>query len=78
MDKKIDLLNPETNEVVKEVREIRYKISENCGHDLYRLLAHYQEVGRRLRETGKYKFAETQPPIQNPTPPDSSSNKAAD
>ena len=45
MDKKIDLCSTEMNEVVKEVREMRMKISEKCGHDLNRLLAYYQEVG---------------------------------
>ena len=36
-----DLLKPEMNEVVKEVREIRMKISKECGHDLNRLIAYY-------------------------------------
>ena len=34
MEKKIDLHSTEMNEVVKEVREMRMKISEKCGHDL--------------------------------------------
>ncbi len=29
-----EFLRPEMNEVVKEVREMRMKISEKCGHDL--------------------------------------------
>lgn len=73
-----DLLRPETNEVVKEVREIRMKISEKYDHDLYKLLAHYQEVGERLRKTGKYKFVDPEPPTQNTTSSESSSDKAAD
>lgn len=78
MGKKIDLLNPETNEVVKEVREIRYRISEKYGHDINRLLAHYQEVEERLRKTGKYKFVDPKPPAEKPTPTESSEDKVAD
>ena len=78
MDKKIDLCSPEMNEVVKEVREMRMKISEECGHDLYRLLAHYQEVGKRLRKTGKYKFADPEPPAEKPASTKSTRDEAAD
>ncbi len=73
-----DLLRPEMNEVVKEVREMRMKISEECGHDLYRLLAHYQEVGKRLRKTGKYKFVDPEPPAEKPISLESSEDKVAD
>ncbi len=78
MDKKIDLCSPEMNEVVKEVREMRMKISEECGHDLYRLLAHYQEVGKRLRKTGKYKFVDPEPPAEKPVSTKSTRDEAAD
>ena len=78
MGKKIDLHSTEMNEVVKEVREMRMKISEECGHDLYRLLAHYQEVGKRLRKTGKYKFVDPEPPAEKPTSIESSEDKVAD
>ena len=73
-----DLLNPEMNEVVKEVREMRYKISEKCGHDLNRLLAYYQEVGKELRKSGKYKFADSEPPAEKPTSTESDRGEAAD
>ncbi len=78
MDKKIDLRSTEMSEVVKEVREMRMKISEECGHDLYRLLAHYQEVGKRLRKTGKYKFVDPEPPAEKPAPTESTRGEAAD
>ena len=78
MDKKIDLRSTEMNEVVKEVREMRMKISEECGHDLYRLLAHYQEVGKRLRKTGKYKFIDPEPSAEKPAPRESTRGEAAD
>jgi hypothetical protein len=78
MKKEIDLLNPETNEVVKEVREIRYRISEKYGHDINRLLAHYQEVEERLRKTGKYKFVDPEPFREKLKATKSSDDKAAD
>ncbi len=62
MVKHEDLLRPEMNEVVKEVREMRMKISEECGHDLNRLIAYYQKVGEEMRKSGMYKFVEPEPP----------------
>ena len=62
-----DLLNPEMNEVVKEVREMRYKISEECGHDLNKLIAYYQKVEKEMRKSGKYKFVDPEPPVEKPT-----------
>ena len=73
-----DLLRPEMNEVVKEVREMRMKISEECGHDLNKLLAYYQEAEKRMRKSGKYKFADPEPPAEKSTPTESSEDKAAD
>lgn len=78
MDKKIDLCSPEMNEVVKEVREIRMKISEECGHDLNRLIAYYQEVGREMRKSGKYKFVDPEPSDEKPTSTKSTRGEAAD
>ena len=78
MDKKIDLRSTEMNEVVKEVREMRMKISEKCGHDPYRLLARYQEVGKRLRKTGKYKFVDPEPPAEVAASKKSAQGEAAD
>ena len=78
MEKYSHLLNPEMNEVVKEVREMRMKISEECGHDIYRLLAHYQEVGKRLRKTGKYKFVDPKPPAEKPAPIKSTGGETGD
>ena len=78
MEKKIDLRSTEMNEVVKEVREMRMKISEKCGHDLYRLLAHYQEVGKRLRKSGKYKFHDPEPPTGESASKKPTQGEAAD
>lgn len=71
-----DLLKPEMNEVVKEVREMRQKISEECGHDLNRLIAYYQKVGEELRKTGKYKFVD--PPTEKSSTTKTSKDEAAD
>ena len=58
-----DLLRPEMNEVVKEVREIRFRISEKYGHDINRLLAHYQDP---------------EPPAEKSTSTESPEDKVAD
>ncbi|MXV73388.1 hypothetical protein F4Z99_03805 [Candidatus Poribacteria bacterium] len=78
MVKREDLLRPEMNEVVKEVREMRMKISEKCGHDLNRLLAYYQKRGEELRKSGKYKFADPEPPGEKAVPTESTRGEAAD
>ena len=44
--------------IMEEVREIRRKISAEFGHDLNRLVAHYQELENEMRKSGKYKFAD--------------------
>ena len=78
MDKKIDLRSTEMNEVVKEVREMRMKISEECGHDLNRLLAYYQEVEKEMRKSGKYKFVDPEPPAEECASKKSTRGEAAD
>ena len=45
-------------EIVKDVREIRHKISAQFDHDIGRLVAHYQELQEQMRQSGKYKFAD--------------------
>ena len=78
MGKKIDLRSTEMNEVVKEVREMRMKISEECGHDLNRLIAYYQKVGEEMRKSGKYKFADPEPSTEKPASTESTRGEAAD
>ena len=51
-------------EIVKEVREIRHKISAQFDHDVGRLVAHYQELQEQMRQSGKYRFAD----LPNETP----------
>ena len=45
-------------ETVKEVREIRHKISARFNHDVGRLGAHYQKIQEQMRQSGKYRFAD--------------------
>ena len=45
-------------EIVKEVREIRHKISARFDHDVGRLVAHYQALQEQMRQSGKYRFAD--------------------
>ena len=45
-------------EIVKEVREIRHKISARFNHDVDQLVAHYQALEKKMRQSGKYRFAE--------------------
>ncbi|MDE0682169.1 MAG: hypothetical protein OXI63_04560 [Candidatus Poribacteria bacterium] len=78
MEKIRDYQTEEVSGVVEEVREIRMKISEECGHDLNRLIAYYQKVGEELRKSGKYKFVDPEPPVEKPAPTESTRGEAAD
>lgn len=50
--------------IMEEVREMRYKISAEFGHDFKRLGAYYQEIQKEMQKSGKYKFAD--PPSEKP------------
>ena len=78
MEKIRDYQTEEVSGVVEEVREIRMKISEECGHDLNRLIAYYQKVGEELRKSGKYKFVDPEPAAEKPEPTESTRGEAAD
>ena len=45
-------------EIVKEVRETRHKISARFDHDVGQLVAHYQALEKKMRQSGKYRFAD--------------------
>ena len=47
-----------------EIRQARHEISEECGHDLHRVVAFYRKVEEELRRTGRHQFEE-----MTPTPP---------
>ena len=78
MEKIRDSQTEEVSGVVEEVREIRMKISEECGHDLSRLIAYYQKVGEELRKSGKYKFADPEPSDEKPVSTEPTRGEAAD
>ena len=63
-------------EIVKEVREIRHKISARFDHDVGRLVAHYQELQEQMRQSGKYRFAEL--PTEVPTISESADPETSD
>ena len=78
MEKIRDYQTEEVSGVVEEVREIRMKISEECGHDLNKLLAYYQKVEKEMRKSGKYKFVDPEPPTEKPASTESTRGEAAD
>ena len=47
-----------TDRAIDNVREVRRKISAECGHDAQRLFVHYKEMEEGLRADGKYQFIE--------------------
>ncbi len=63
-------------EIVKEIREIRHKISARFDHDVSRMVAHYQEVQEKMRRSSKYKFADL--PSKKPKLPESVDSEVAD
>lgn len=46
---------------IDEIRRIRHRISAEHGHDLRKLMEYYREVEKRLRESGRYRFADDRP-----------------
>ena len=63
-------------EIVKEVRDIRHKISAQFDHDVGRLVVHYQALEEKMRQSGKYKFAEL--PNEDPKLSESTNTEVAD
>jgi len=59
---------------IDEIREMRWKISAEFGHDPRRLMAHYAEYEKQLQREGKFRFAEApvgelEPIVMNDRPP---------
>ena len=42
--------------VIAEIRRVRHEISAACGHDSKRLVEHYIEFEKKLRQAGKHRF----------------------
>ena len=47
-----------SDEIIREVRSIRHKISEECGHDLHKLFEYYRAYEEEMKRSGKYRFAD--------------------
>ena len=43
---------------IDEIRRIRRQISAKHGHDLQKIAEHYRCVEKKLRESGRFKFAD--------------------
>ena len=50
-----------TDDGIKEVRRARHEISEECGHDVDRLVAFYQKREKDLRASEEFRFADDRP-----------------
>lgn len=46
---------------IDEIRRIRHEISAEHGQDLRKLAEYYRSVEKRLRESGRYRFADVEP-----------------
>lgn len=68
----------QTSEVVKEVREMRRKISEEFDNDLEKFITYCQEKEREWKKTGKYKFASSETTTKETKSADSEKVEAAD
>jgi hypothetical protein len=62
---------------IKEVRRVRHEISEECGHDVDRVVSYYQKVEAELRASGEFRFAEDST-RDDLTPPIATSTTARD
>lgn len=49
------------DEEIDEIRKIRHDISMRFEHDISRLVAHYQELEKKLKRSGEYRFADSKP-----------------
>ena len=54
-------------EEIERIREVRRRISTQCGDDPGRLVEYYRQVSAKLRATGQYKFLEPVPTETEPT-----------
>ena len=46
------------NDEVTEVRRIRHEISEECDHDIRKVVAYYREIQNELKVSGEFRFEE--------------------
>ena len=46
------------NDEIAEIRKIRHRISEECGHDIHKVAAYYRQVEEELKKSGQFRFEE--------------------
>jgi len=46
---------------IAAVRRIRHEISEECNHDVDRVIAYYRSVQEELKRSGQFRFAKSAP-----------------
>ena len=46
---------------IDEIRRIRRRVSAEHGHDLRKVAEYYRNVEKKLRESGRYRFADEPP-----------------
>jgi len=44
---------------IAAVRRIRHEISEECGHDVERVIAYYRSFQEELKRSGEFRFAKS-------------------
>ena len=66
------------SEVVKEVREMRRKISEEFDHDLGKFIAYCQELEKEWRKSSKYQFVNSESALEESKSTESVKVEAAD
>ncbi len=52
---------------VEEIRQARHEISEECGHDLHKVVEYYKNVEEELRRSGRFRFEESTPSVDSPS-----------
>ena len=45
-----------SDEIIREVRRIRHRISGECDHDVHKVVAYYRAFQDELKRSGEYRF----------------------
>ncbi|MCH8042942.1 MAG: hypothetical protein IID44_04415 [Planctomycetes bacterium] len=45
-----------SDEIIREVRRIRHRISSECDHDVHKVVAYYRAFQDELKRSGEYRF----------------------
>ncbi|MCP4699941.1 MAG: hypothetical protein GY862_24285 [Gammaproteobacteria bacterium] len=44
------------DEEIREIRKIRHEISEECGHDVHKVVAYCRNIENQLKKSGCFRF----------------------